>query len=290
MDQRTDQAALGETGSIIDLGLPAPAAPSTSTTRRTPRSSATACTAASACRPVRPTSCGARRWTAPAGRIYLMKEGLEGEPMTDEMVSHWDACLGCMACVTACPSGVQYDKLIESTRAQVERNHERSAGDKALRGLIFSLFPHPRRLQAAARSAARAAGHRAGPGAAAYRPARAHGAPARGDGEPRPAPRLARAAAALHRGLGAATRRRRHAHRLCPGRLLPRRELRDGPGAPGGGVRRRRPAVAGLLRCAVGAQRPRGGGAEVRPPAHRLLRGRRASSGSSSTRPGAAPR
>ena len=84
---------------------------------------------------------------SPRGRIYLMKEGLEGEPMTDSMVQHWDACLGCMACVTACPSGVQYDKLIESTRAQVERRHERDGKDKALRGLIFSIFPHPKRLR-----------------------------------------------------------------------------------------------------------------------------------------------
>ena len=84
---------------------------------------------------------------SPRGRIYLMKEGLEGEPMSDSMVQHWDACLGCMACVTACPSGVQYDKLIESTRAQVERRHERDAKDKALRGLIFSIFPHPKRLR-----------------------------------------------------------------------------------------------------------------------------------------------
>ena len=84
---------------------------------------------------------------SPRGRIYLMKEGLEGEPMTDSMVGHWDACLGCMACVTACPSGVQYDTLIEQTRAQVERDHDRPAKDKALRGLIFSLFPHPRRLR-----------------------------------------------------------------------------------------------------------------------------------------------
>jgi glycolate oxidase iron-sulfur subunit len=84
---------------------------------------------------------------SPRGRIYLMKQGLEGEPMSDTMVSHWDACLGCMACVTACPSGVQYDRLIEQTRAQVERRHERSRGDKALRGLVFSLFPYPKRLR-----------------------------------------------------------------------------------------------------------------------------------------------
>ncbi|MGZ4505362.1 MAG: 4Fe-4S dicluster domain-containing protein, partial [Nocardioidaceae bacterium] len=62
---------------------------------------------------------------SPRGRIHLMKQGLEGAPMTDSMVAHWDACLGCMACVSACPSGVQYDRLIEATRAQVERRHER---------------------------------------------------------------------------------------------------------------------------------------------------------------------
>jgi len=52
-----------------------------------------------------------------------------------------------MACVTACPSGVQYDRLIEATRAQVERRHERSTWDKALREGIFALFPYPRRLR-----------------------------------------------------------------------------------------------------------------------------------------------
>ena len=56
--------------------------------------STTACTAASACRPARRTCCGARRWTRPRGRIYLMKPGLEGEPLTDSMVGHFDACLG----------------------------------------------------------------------------------------------------------------------------------------------------------------------------------------------------
>ncbi len=84
---------------------------------------------------------------SPRGRIYLMKSGLDGDPMTDSMVGHFDACLGCMACVTACPSGVQYDKLIESTRAQVERRHARTPRERMLRGAIFALFPYPRRLR-----------------------------------------------------------------------------------------------------------------------------------------------
>jgi glycolate oxidase iron-sulfur subunit len=84
---------------------------------------------------------------SPRGRIYLMKQGLDGEPMSDSMVRHVDRCLGCMACVTACPSGVRYDRLIEDTRAQVERRHPRTARERALRGAIFALFPYPRRLR-----------------------------------------------------------------------------------------------------------------------------------------------
>jgi glycolate oxidase iron-sulfur subunit len=53
-----------------------------------------------------------------------------------------------MSCVTACPSGVRYDTLIEQTRAQVERNHPRTPKEKALRSLIFAIFPHPKRLRA----------------------------------------------------------------------------------------------------------------------------------------------
>ena len=89
---------------------------------------------------------------SPRGRIYLMKMGLEGnagERMSDEYAGHFDKCLGCMACLTACPSGVQYDKLIEATRAQVERNYARSLPDRIFRNLLFALFPHPRRLRAA---------------------------------------------------------------------------------------------------------------------------------------------
>jgi glycolate oxidase iron-sulfur subunit len=84
---------------------------------------------------------------SPRGRIYLMEVGLDGEPLDQDMATHFDRCLGCMACVTSCPSGVQYNKLIEATRAQVERRHPRSRGERAFRALVFGLFPHPGRLR-----------------------------------------------------------------------------------------------------------------------------------------------
>ena len=67
---------------------------------------------------------------------------------TDTYVSHFDRCLGCMACVSACPSGVQYDKLIEATRAQIERHYARSFSDRLFRRMTFALFPYPIRLRA----------------------------------------------------------------------------------------------------------------------------------------------
>jgi glycolate oxidase iron-sulfur subunit len=87
---------------------------------------------------------------SPRGRIWLMK-GLADGTMTvnSAVVEHIDRCLGCMACVTACPSGVRYDLLIEQTREVVEEQYERPAGDWLLRTLVFSVFPHRRRLRAA---------------------------------------------------------------------------------------------------------------------------------------------
>jgi glycolate oxidase iron-sulfur subunit len=88
---------------------------------------------------------------SPRGRIDLMNLAERGEVALDGIfVRHIDACLGCMACVTACPSGVRYDELIEATRAQVERNHRRTLLDRWFRALVFWLFPHPARLRAAA--------------------------------------------------------------------------------------------------------------------------------------------
>jgi len=137
-----------ETAPLVDLGVPV--VPGGAFDEHRPPDAALVgdCVHCGFCLPTCPTYVlWGEEMDSPRGRIYLMKEGLEGEPMSDSMVSHWDACLGCMACVTSCPSGVQYDKLIESTRAQVERRHQRTAKDKALRALIFSIFPHPRRLR-----------------------------------------------------------------------------------------------------------------------------------------------
>jgi glycolate oxidase iron-sulfur subunit len=87
---------------------------------------------------------------SPRGRIDLMKALLDGAvAMTPTTVRHFDRCLGCMACVTACPSGVKYDALIEQTRAEVERGHRRGLGERWFRGLVFALFPYPRRLRVA---------------------------------------------------------------------------------------------------------------------------------------------
>ena len=85
---------------------------------------------------------------SPRGRIYLMDAINKGEATIDDATSqHFDSCLGCLACVSTCPSGVQYDKLLAATRPQVERNQPRNLGDRLIRTLIFNLFPYPNRLR-----------------------------------------------------------------------------------------------------------------------------------------------
>ena len=86
---------------------------------------------------------------SPRGRIDLMRALRSGTtPMTSTVAKHFDRCLGCMACVTACPSGVRYDILIEETRATVEARYPRGLLDRLHRAMIFALFPYPRRLRA----------------------------------------------------------------------------------------------------------------------------------------------
>ena len=88
---------------------------------------------------------------SPRGRIYLMNLAEKGEiGLEGALHEHIDACLGCMACVTSCPSGVRYDQLLESVRPQLERNVARTRSDRLFRDAIFTLFPYRRRLRAAA--------------------------------------------------------------------------------------------------------------------------------------------
>ena len=87
---------------------------------------------------------------SPRGRIYLMEQLLDGTVQLSPTVTrHFDRCLGCMACVTACPSGVKYDRLIELTRDHVERKLRRPLSERALRSLVFGIFPYPRRVRLA---------------------------------------------------------------------------------------------------------------------------------------------
>lgn len=101
------------------------------------------------CLPVCPTYVlWGQEMDSPRGRIYLMKMASEGAAeMNANWVSHFDSCLGCMACMTACPSGVDYGKLIEATRAQIERKTERPQKEKRHRQFLFELFTRPERLR-----------------------------------------------------------------------------------------------------------------------------------------------
>ena len=91
---------------------------------------------------------------SPRGRIHLMDARLDGAIAINLIVAtHFDRCLGCMACVSSCPSGVRYDRLIESTRAAVEQEYDRPLGDRLVRGLLFRVLPYPGRVRVALRLA-----------------------------------------------------------------------------------------------------------------------------------------
>src|SRR5499433_2391197 len=70
---------------------------------------------------------------SPRGRIHLVTQVLDGAPVTPATAAHFDRCLGCMACMTACPSGVQYDQLIEAARGWAE-HPEQAPGPAAVPG------------------------------------------------------------------------------------------------------------------------------------------------------------
>ena len=79
----------------------------------------------------------------PRGRIYLIKQLLEGEPVTEKTQLHLDRCLSCRNCETTCPSGVKYHSLLDIGREELERRVERPLGERALRTGLRQVIPNP---------------------------------------------------------------------------------------------------------------------------------------------------
>ena len=116
---------------------------------------AKACVHCGFCLPTCPTYVlWSEEMDSPRGRIQLMEKTAQGTlRLSPTVVEHFDRCLGCMACVSSCPSGVRYDLLIEETRAIVEDEHRRPRGERLQRTLLFATLPYPRRMRAALRLA-----------------------------------------------------------------------------------------------------------------------------------------
>lgn len=85
---------------------------------------------------------------SPRGRIYLIKQVMEGAPVTAKTQQHLDRCLTCRSCETTCPSGVQYGRLVDIGRHVVEHAVPRSFADRLQRRLLRAVIPHPRRFAA----------------------------------------------------------------------------------------------------------------------------------------------
>ncbi len=82
---------------------------------------------------------------SPRGRIYLIKEMLEKDkPPTREVVKHIDRCLSCLACMTTCPSGVNYMHLVDQARVRIEREYTRPLTERALRAVLAWVLPRPK--------------------------------------------------------------------------------------------------------------------------------------------------
>lgn len=82
----------------------------------------------------------------PRGRIYQIKEVLEGAPVTNETLTHLDRCLTCRACETTCPSGVEYGHLLEIGKSEVEKRVKRSITQQLLRKSLLFILPHQKRF------------------------------------------------------------------------------------------------------------------------------------------------
>src|SRR5437588_10640908 len=84
---------------------------------------------------------------SPRGRIYLIKNMLErGGPPDPETVKHIDRCLSCLACMTTCPSGVNYMHLVDQARARIDQGYRRPLAERLLRQLLAFVLPAPQRF------------------------------------------------------------------------------------------------------------------------------------------------
>jgi glycolate oxidase iron-sulfur subunit len=87
---------------------------------------------------------------SPRGRIYLIKDMLEGgKPANAEVTLHIDRCLSCLACMTTCPSGVDYMHLVDHARAHIHATYRRSASDRLFRSVLAAVLPYPSRFRLA---------------------------------------------------------------------------------------------------------------------------------------------
>jgi glycolate oxidase iron-sulfur subunit len=87
---------------------------------------------------------------SPRGRIYLIKDMLENDkPANEEVTLHIDRCLSCLACMTTCPSGVDYMHLVDHARAHIHATYKRPLADRLMRTLVARILPYPRRFRAA---------------------------------------------------------------------------------------------------------------------------------------------
>ena len=87
---------------------------------------------------------------SPRGRIYLIKDMLEnGRPADEEIVTHIDRCLSCLACMTTCPSGVHYMHLVDHARAHIQQTYRRPLMDRTIRAVLAQVLPYPARFRAA---------------------------------------------------------------------------------------------------------------------------------------------
>ncbi|GAB5508393.1 MAG: glycolate oxidase subunit GlcF [Rhizobiaceae bacterium] len=87
---------------------------------------------------------------SPRGRIYLIKDMLENDrPADEQIVTHIDRCLSCLACMTTCPSGVNYMHLVDHARAHIEKTYGRPFFDRVIRSTLAMVLPHRARFRAA---------------------------------------------------------------------------------------------------------------------------------------------